>query len=144
MATWQAQIEKALGIEHNPLKRILRYVPGATRLHQQTKQTYEELKNTVVVFKIKRILLGITTFIENHAGILFIGVVCLSIIAPFVMYKQQNQIDKKIHAGTLFESVWKNDISVQCTHTLEGLSIYASGEQNERILRITVSFNNPP
>ena len=145
MATWQAQIEKALGIAHDPFKKLLRYVPGATRVLQQTKQTYEELKNTVVVFKIKRILLGIPTFIEdNRAGIAFIGVVCLFIIAPFIMYEQQNQIDKKIHAGTLFESVWKNDISVQCTHNLEGLSIYASGEQNERILRITVSFNNPP
>ena len=145
MATWQAQIEKALGIAHDPPKKLLRYVPGATRLLQQTKQTYEELKNTVVVLNIKRILFGIPTFIvAHHVDIVPIVVVCLLIIALFVIHKKQNQIDKKINRGTLFESVWKNNISVKCTHNLAGLSIYASGEQKGRILRIIVPFNNPP
>jgi hypothetical protein len=87
-ATWQMLIEKALGIEHDPLKRILKYVPGATRLLQQTKHSYEKLKNTVVVFTIKRILVGIPTVIEdNRRDLVIIGAIALFIYVIFEFYE---------------------------------------------------------
>jgi hypothetical protein len=75
-------------------------------------------------------------FKKLRASLAVIGAASLFIIALFAIPPQQRQ--PQTPPATLFERVWKNDNPVQCGAYNDQviLYIYATGEQNNRKMRV--------
>jgi len=135
MAVWQKCIEEALGINPPLHKRVF-------QLAKQTHKKYKKFVSTSVsVFVIKYILNEIIIFIEGHKA----GAVIATVVLLLFMISQYGNEDQPKFTPSLFETVWKNDVPLQCGYFpyLDGRRIYASGKQNERNLRINTFLDYP-